>query len=145
MKLEFHTGLADKLTFACRLVRKAQLAGARMAVCGDAGTLDRLDTLLWTLDVDSFVPHVRAKRGAAPRPGWDRTPIWLVDDASAAPDRSLLINLGPALAAGWEGFERVIELVGDAPEDARAGRERWRAYEQAGHVALHHQREKATT
>jgi DNA polymerase III subunit chi len=143
MKLEFHTGLPDKLASACRLLAKAHAAGARVAVCGDAAALDRLDALLWTFEVGSFVPHVRGKRGAAPKAGWGRTPIWLVDDAGAAPDCTTLVNLGPELAAGWEGFARVIELVGDDADDVRAGRQRWRAFEQAGHVAVHHRREKA--
>lgn len=142
MKLEFHTGLPDALAFACRLLRKAQAADARVAVCGDASTLDRLDALLWTFEVGSFVPHVRCKRGASPKPGWGRTPIWLVDAATAAPGCTTLVNLGPDLAAGWEGFERVIELVGSEADDVRTGRQRWRAYEQAGHVPLHHRREQ---
>lgn len=143
MKLEFHTGLPDKLASACRLLFKAQAADARVAVCGDPSTLDRLDTLLWTFEVASFVPHVRCKRGAVPKPGWGRTPIWLVDDAAAAPDCPTLVNLGPELAFGWEGFERVIELVGDDAGDVQAGRQRWRACELAGHVPVHHRRDKA--
>jgi len=143
MKLEFHTGLPDKLASACRLLHKAHVAQARVAVCGDAALLDRLDALLWTFEVGSFVPHVRCRRGAAPKPGWGRTPIWLVDDAAAAPDCNTLLNLGPDLAAGWEGFERVIELVGDDADDVRAGRQRWRAVEQAGHAPVHHRRDKA--
>ncbi|HET9976563.1 MAG TPA: DNA polymerase III subunit chi [Burkholderiaceae bacterium] len=143
MKLEFHTGLPDKPAFACRLLRKAFAADARVAVCGDPPALDHLDTLLWTFEVGSFVPHVRCQRGAAPKPGWARTPIWLVDDAAAAPDCATLVNLGPAMAAGWEGFARVIELVGDDADDVRAGRQRWRVYEQAGHPPVHHRRDKA--
>lgn len=145
MKLEFHTGLPDKLGFAVRLLRKAQAAAARVAVCGNAAELDRLDTLLWTHEPGSFLPHVRLARGRSAKPGWGRTPTWLVDDAASAPECDTLVNLGPGLAEGWTGFGRVIELVGDGDGDGdevRAGRQRWRTYAEAGHTPLHHRHDQ---
>ncbi len=131
MKVEFHSGVADKLSHACRFLRKAQAAGARVAVCGDAALLDRLDLALWTFDALSFVPHVRWRAGAQLRPGWERTPIRLVDDPAMAPDARILVNLGPDMASGWERFERVVEIVEANDDDSRAGRQRWRRY--SGH------------
>ena len=139
MKIEFHSGVRDKLEHACRFLRKAQAAGARVAVCGDAALLDRLDAGLWTFDAQSFVAHVRRRAGSALRPGWERTPAWLVDDASLAPGAQVLLNLGPDMAPGWERFERVIEIVESTDEDSRAARQRWRRYgEHAGAELVHH-------
>ncbi len=50
MKVEFNTGLVDKLGTACRFLRKAQEAGAAVVVCGDRASLDRLDVALWTFE-----------------------------------------------------------------------------------------------
>ena len=36
MTVDFHTGLADKLAYACRLLRKAHRSRARVVVTGDA-------------------------------------------------------------------------------------------------------------
>ncbi|MFD2451936.1 DNA polymerase III subunit chi [Ideonella paludis] len=38
------------------------------------------------------------------------------------------------------GFDRVAELVGQDPEEAQAGRARWRQYAAHGWEVLHHPR-----
>ena len=55
----FHFGMADRLAYSCRLLRKASRAGARVVVTGEAATLDQLDRLLWVFDPLEFVPHWR--------------------------------------------------------------------------------------
>lgn len=141
MKVEFHTGLDDKLDFACRLLRKSQAGGAAVVVAGEGGRLDRLDVALWTFDALSFVPHARLRAGTAPGPVHARTPLWLADEPARCPQHAVLVNLGPRLAEGWEGFERVIELVDASDEDRASGRERWRAYTARPGVELvHHAR-----
>ena len=136
MKVDFHSGVADKLGAACRFLRNAQAAGATVVVCGDAVTLDRLDTVLWTFDPLSFTAHARI-RSAAPPPALARTPTWLVDDAAAVAPRELLLNLGPDMARGWQGFARVVEIV--STDDADAGRQRWRQYSAQAGIELVHQ------
>ena len=145
MKVEFHSGVADKLGVACRFLRKAQAAGATVVVCGDQGTLDRLDVALWSFDPLSFVAHARLKRGVAPPPALARTPVWLVDDAASITAGELLLNLGPAMVEHWERFSRVVEIVSAEAEDASAGRQRWREYSAvAGLDLLHHPRATGT-
>lgn len=140
MKVEFHSGVADKLGAACRFLRKAQAAGAEVVVCGDRAALDRLDVALWTFDPLSFVAHWRVKH-AAPAPTLARTPIWLVDDPATVAAREVLLNLGPAMVDGWEDFERVVEIVSTAADDAGAGRQRWREYaSRPGIDLVHHTR-----
>lgn len=131
----FHTGLADKPAYACRLLRKAWRSGARVIVTGAPEVLNRLDVQLWTFEQDEFLPHAR-RRGAEPRDALleARTPIWLADriDDWPAPERQVLVNLGPALPAAFVRFARVIELVGTDEDDVQAGRRRWREYLGAG-------------
>lgn len=145
MKVEFHSGVTDKLAAACRLLHKAQAAGATVVVCGERAVLDRLDAVLWTFEPQSFVPHARLKAGAVPAPRLACTPTWLVDDAAAVPSREVLLNLGPAMVEGWQDFARVIEIVSADPADADAGRQRWRHYGQQPDVdRVHHARAAAS-
>ena len=58
-EVEFHTGVADPLAYACRLLRKAYRSGVRVLVTAPPATLAALDRALWTFDERDFVPHVR--------------------------------------------------------------------------------------
>ena len=132
MKVEFHSGVPDRLEHACRLLRKAQAAGARVVVAGDPAGLDRLDVVLWTYDALAFVPHVRLRAGTDPGPVAQRTTVWLTDTPSRSAWRDVLVNLGPEMVDGWQDFARVIEVVQDG--DAGAARRRWRTY--GGHPGV---------
>ena len=136
--VEFHTGMADKIGFACRLLRKAYAKGAQVAVTGAPELLRQLDEALWLFEPQQFVPHVRLKAGQAPAARLARTPLWLLDPGATAPHQEVLVNLGPELPAEPQAFRRVIELVGAQSDDRDAGRRRWRAYEAAGAQIVHH-------
>ncbi|NRF69855.1 DNA polymerase III subunit chi [Aquincola sp. S2] len=132
-EVAFHTGLADKPAYACRLLRKAWRQGAQVVVTGAPEALNRLDVLLWTFEHEEFLPHARLRAGAAPDPLLEaRTPIWLADGIEDWAAPQVLVNLGPGIAPGFDRFARVIDLVGSDDEDARFGRQRWRDYLAAG-------------
>jgi DNA polymerase III subunit chi len=131
-ELAFHSGLTDKLGYACRLLRKAWRQGRRIVVAGEPALLDRLDGLLWTFEAGEFVPHARLRAGQAVAPALQRTPIWLADVPADIGEHDVLVNLGPEVAEGSERFERLIELVGDDPVDVQHGRQRWRRHLAAG-------------
>jgi len=135
-EVEFHTGVADKLGFACRLLRKAYRMGARVLVTAPAATLATLDRELWTFEERDFLPHLRVSGGnfAAAL----RTPIWLVDGVVPAGAPPVLLNLGADPPADLAPFTRVIEIVSREPEDERAGRARWREYKSRGLAIKHH-------
>jgi DNA polymerase-3 subunit chi len=134
-QVEFHTGVADPVHFACRLLRKAHRQGARLLVTAPPETLGALDQALWTFEAQEFVPHVRLPGPAAALA--PRTPIWL---ATAAPEGAprLLVNLGAAPPAAAEAFDRIIEIVGADADARQAGRARWRHYEAWGLKPVHH-------
>ena len=75
-EVEFHTGLADPVRFACRLLRKAVRQGARATVTAPAPAMALLDRELWTFDERDFVPHVRWRADCPPHL-LVRTPRWL--------------------------------------------------------------------
>ncbi|EHR71538.1 DNA polymerase III, chi subunit [Burkholderiales bacterium JOSHI_001] len=137
-EVAFHTGVADPLDYACRLLRKAWRQGARAVVTGAPEQLARLDVQLWTFDPGEFIPHARLRVGQQPAPELLRTPIWLADAGAAAPAAPVLVNLGPDGPDDIQRYERVIEIVGPDDEPRRAARQRWRQYEAAGHQVVHH-------
>lgn len=134
----FHSGVADKLGYTCRLVRKAWRSGQRVVVTGSADQLARLDSLLWTFDKAEFLPHARLRAGQALAAHLSRTPVLLADVAAEAGHGEVLVNLGPAAVPGPAGFARVIEVVADSDDEVLSGRQRWRAYLAEGVKPVNH-------
>lgn len=127
-ELHFHTGVDDPLAYTCRLLRKGWRSGRSLVVTGTPQTLDELDQLLWTFEPGEFVPHLRLQAAGSAPAHLQRTPIWLVDEALTAPWRDVLVHLGSAAAPELTKFKRLIEVVGSSPDQAQAGRQRWRQY-----------------
>ena len=137
-EVAFHTGIANPLDYACRLLRKAYRAGARVAVLGESGLLDRLDQALWTFESLEFVPHIVLPRDGADARRLALSPIVLVKGASAAPAACRVgVTLGGHPVGDVGAFDRLIAIVGLDPEHREAGRQRWREYERAGHAVSH--------
>ena len=134
--VEFHTGVADPVGFACRLLRKAHRQGARVAVTAPEPLLAQLDQALWTFDAQAFVPHVRVPGPTAALA--ERTPIWLLAGDPPAGAPVVRINLGAEPPPSPDGIERLIEVVGDDPDVVAGGRARWRVYEGWGIKPVHH-------
>ncbi|MES2509960.1 MAG: DNA polymerase III subunit chi [Pseudomonadota bacterium] len=131
-EIEFHFNVSDKLQYGCRLLRKAYRAGNRVVVTAEADVLAELDQLLWQFSPTEFLPHCTATAAA---PSLAMTPILLTERPEVCAPESVLINLGQGIPAGFDRFERFIELVSGQAADRLAGRERWKSYAAAG-VAL---------
>lgn len=136
-RIEFHTHVPDKLAYSCRLLRKAYLSGARVAVIAEPESLVALDKLLWQFSPTEFVPHCRAGADAA---SLAASPIVLTRSlaVAACAGREVVLNLGQDAPAGFESFERLIEVVTLDEDDAAAGRSRWKHYAASGHVPKKH-------
>jgi DNA polymerase-3 subunit chi len=136
--IAFHFNAPDKLAYACRLLRKAVASGARVVVTGEGATLHALDSLLWTFAPLEFVPHCRA--GSSPEQ-LSASPVVLVaqvEGAQALPHQQVLLNLGERIAAGFERFERVIEVVTLDEQDRQNARQRWKQYTDLGYSITRH-------
>jgi DNA polymerase-3 subunit chi len=138
MQVAFHSGLPDKLDYACRLLRKAYRAGSRVVVTAPNAALLALDKKLWTFESTEFVPHVLQAAGREVAPRLAATPVWLVPAGEAAPHHDVLVNLGSTMPDGYESFKRVLELISREPDDVRAGRQRWKHYGDRGYALTHH-------
>jgi DNA polymerase III subunit chi len=137
-KVEFHSGVADPLNFACRLLRKAYGAGAAVLVTAPAPTLQALDRELWVFAAHEFVPHLRLQHGQRDNAALRRTPIWLCEHVPEMSCPPVLVNLGADAPAQLDSFERIIEIVPTDPQERRRARVRWRDYEALGWDITHH-------
>ncbi|HXA46787.1 MAG TPA: DNA polymerase III subunit chi [Burkholderiaceae bacterium] len=133
-RVDFHSKVADKIGYACRLVRKARAADCRVVIVTDgAAQLQVLDEALWTFSELDFLPHAKAEDAIAAQ-----TPIILATNAdNALPHHQILINLSSETPVHFTQFERMLEIVSAEPADAAAGRERYRYYQQQGYPLTH--------
>lgn len=137
-EVAFHFNAPDKQNYACRLLRKGYLKGARLVVLVEAQALAALDTALWTFSPGEFLPHSREGDAAHVH---QHAPIQLFNELPAAvngSDQAVLVNLRAAMPEGYERYARVIEVVTADPDDRLRARERWRQYRQQGIEPLRH-------
>lgn len=133
-RIDFHSNVADKIAYACRLVRKARAAHCNAVVIGsDRRQLDMLDEALWTFSDQDFLPHVMADDALAAQ-----TPVILAtNETTEFPHYQVLINLAPETPTQFARFERMLEIVSADAEDKTAGRDRYRFYQQRGYPLTH--------
>ena len=133
--IAFHTGIANPLDYACRLLRKAYRSGARVAVHAEPALLDRLDQALWTFEPLEFVPHAVLPRDGADPGRLALSPIVLVKGDGVAPaEYRIGVTLAGSDVPDVGAFDRLIAIVGVDDAQREAGRQRWRDYQRAGHA-----------
>jgi DNA polymerase-3 subunit chi len=148
--IDFHVQVEHAVGYACRVVRKARSAGCTVLVhSADTERLARMDQALWTFSVLDFLPHVDAHSPLA-----GRTPVWLSAQAVVPPDgagngsapatvRDVLLLLDEHPVQGFRdwfpAFGRVIDLVEAGEGPMARGRERFRAYREAGFAPRLHE------
>jgi DNA polymerase-3 subunit chi len=124
-QIDFHSGVPDKVAYACRLLRKAYASTPRIVVMTeDAVQLAQLDKALWTFSATDFLPHAHADDPLAP----DSAIVLTDSDATELPEAGLLVNLSRRAPARFEAFPRLIEVISTDEDDAAAGRLRYAAY-----------------
>lgn len=134
-EVAFHFNAPHKISYACKLLRKAVAAGARVAVVGDDDTLARLDVELWTFSALDFVAHCHNSADTALL---THSAVVLCQRATQSPHHDVLVNLSPGLPNGFERFDRVIEVVTQDDDERRAARARWKHYAERGYAIVRH-------
>lgn len=136
-RIDFHTSVADRVDYTCRLVRKAraQRADSHIVILApDRRMLEVIDQALWTFSAQDFLPHAEVTDPLA-----KQSPIVLTDDDQAAlPHHDILVNLSGTIPAHFAQFERMVEIVSNDASDISAGRERYAHYRQRGYALNHH-------
>jgi DNA polymerase-3 subunit chi len=128
-EVAFHFNAPDKLSYACRLLRKAYLRGARLLVLIDEEGRPALDAALWTMAPGAFIPHALA---SDPVHVTSRSPIQLASRLPVRGDATVLVNLKNEVPSGFEVYARVIEVVTSDDVDRQQARERWKYYKANG-------------
>lgn len=133
-RVDFHSQVADKIHYSCRLIRKARAANCQILVLSqDAQQAQALDQALWSFSASDFLPHVMLDDPLA-----SQTPIIITTALrDALPHYELLINLSQQLPENFLQFNRVIEVISQQEEDAANGRQRFRLYQQQGIKPAH--------
>lgn len=135
-QVAFHFGAPDKLAYACRLLRKASVSGARVLVVADEASCKRLDEQLWAVSPTDFVSHCTEQSDKAVV---GRSSVLLASDTGvAAKEFPVLVNLSPQVPAGFDAFHRVIEVVSLEDEDRMLARNRWKQYTALGYQIERH-------
>jgi DNA polymerase III subunit chi len=128
-RIDFHSNVGDSIAYACRLARKAYLSGQPLVVLADVPRLKVFDELLWTFAPLEFVPHCMAGSALA-----QETPVVLTSDLDAVAQHRILLNLGFSVPSQFARFERLLEVVGNDPDELVAGRDRYRFYRDRGYA-----------
>ncbi len=134
-RIEFHFNAPALVQYSCRLLRKVHARGLRAQVVGHATTLAQLDQALWTFSALDFLPHCLADAPVALR---QSSCVLLTEQPRPDWTEQVLINLGELVPEGFEGFERVIDVVSVDALHRAHGRERWRHYSRLGHELVRH-------
>ena len=141
-EISFHFNVPDKSAYACRLLRKAVNAGNKVKVVADPQTLAQLDVALWTFTPLDFVAHCHGDGDPLTA---SFSPVLLGGTSAASDKVQILLNMGLELAAGFERFERLIELVSTDDDDRQAARLRWKHYSSRGYAITRHDLAARTT
>ncbi len=133
-RVDFHTNIADKVSYACRLARKAYGARGKLVLLAtDAAQAAALNSALWTVGDTDFLPHAMANDALAPH-----SPIIVTDSLDGHfPHYDMLVNLTQATPQQFERFQRVFEIISTDEDDAAAGRKRYMAYKQQSYPLTH--------
>ncbi|MGA0571131.1 DNA polymerase III subunit chi [Variovorax sp. VNK109] len=134
-EIAFHFNAPDKVAYACRLLRKAVASKARVVVTGDSATLGQLDVALWTFGALEFLPHCRSAANASVKA---QSPVYLTESSRETPHQQVLVNLGGEVPAGFERYERLIEVVTLDDDDRGQARSRWKHYTDRGYPIVRH-------
>ena len=133
-RIDFHTNISDKVSYACRLARKAYGARGKLVLLAeDAAQAATLNELLWTVGETDFLPHAMAGDALAAQ-----SPIVVTASLDQPlPHYEMLVNLTRATPHELDRFGRVFEIISVDDDDAAAGRKRYVAYKQQAYPLTH--------
>lgn len=136
-QIEFYSLSSDDIQPAFEhLIEEIKLAyrkGEKIFVHTENRKLaETIDELLWTQDVNSFLPHQLVNEDADSKPPIE---IGFGQKPNIRPD--LLINLGGEVPLFFSRFNRVLEYAYGEAENKDKARERFRFYRDRGYPLKH--------
>ena len=121
-----------------KLVEKVLASGSRAVVMlGSDERVAELDSVLWTFDPNSFLPHGTPRDG---RP--DDQPAWLTTEDENPNGADVLILADGAISAHVADFQKCLDIFdGNDAAACASARERWRTYKAANHNVAYWQQD----
>ncbi|HRI76214.1 MAG TPA: DNA polymerase III subunit chi [Alphaproteobacteria bacterium] len=120
--------LAKAITVQPRIVVKA----------GSRERIEALDSLLWTFDAGSFLPHGYIRDGNEAD-----QPIWLTTEDDNPNGAQMLVLADGATSAQVKDYALCCEFFdGNNEEAVLAARARWSAYKAEGHELTYYQQDE---
>lgn len=129
--------------FACRLIDKVQRLGHSVLVALDNKTQARaFDELLWTFKPESFIPHQLVEQATSnvsqtkdnqKAPEAQQASVEITYTSNANGHHGLLVNLSSEIPSYFSRFERLSEIVIQAPQELLTSRERFSFYKSRGY------------
>lgn len=125
-----------------KLLQKAYSTGKRIKVkIGTEERVEFINSLLWTYNDESFLPHGSKKDGFA-----DQQPIWLSADIEN-PNAALFLFLVDGAEENVETltqYERVFNIFdGNSAEAVQQARRLWKEYKNSGCEVYYWQQDNA--
>lgn len=119
-----------------KLLEKAYASGSKIKVkIGTEARVDFLNSLLWTYNDESFLPHGSKKDGAA-----ELQPIWLSDGDDNPNGATMLFLTDDAMPVegDTENYARIFNIFdGNNPEALQNARNLWKNLRSSG-AELHY-------
>lgn len=122
------------------IVAKALERGHRILVkAGSRERVESLDTVLWTFDASSFLPHGYIKDGTE-----KEQPVFLTTEDVNPNGATVLVLTDGATSEAMEKFPLCCELFdGNDDEAVTAARARWKQYKDKGYTLAYFQQDDA--
>ncbi len=120
--------------FCCQLTDKVVKMGHSVFIrTKDERETHLLDDMMWTYSDSSFLPHARQDDNAD-------TDAPVIIGHRASPDTAyLLINLSDELPDSIHSYERIAEIINDAPDILHKGRLRYSSYKKDAYTLHYHE------
>jgi DNA polymerase III subunit chi len=134
-EVQFHLVSGDLTAYACRLIRKGHLKGARLVVQAEGAMVAAIDRQLWLMEDIGFIPHALAGDAPSLR---DRSPVVLCEVDAGDTVADVLVNIGQPVPDDIAGRSRIFELVGPTESDRQLARLHWATYKARGHHPVLH-------
>ena len=121
-----------RLNFACRLIEKTYRLGNRIFVaCNDETEMTELDSLLWSFNPESFIPHTLLNSN-------QNESVEIGSTHDCGDHHQLLINLSNQIPAYFSRFERMCEIVIQDEAILKRTRKNWAFFKQRGYPVASH-------
>lgn len=129
---------AERQDFACKLIEKIYRGGQFCYVLTEhAAQAAEVDKSLWTFRAGSFVPH-QVYQGVLP--AYPNT--ILIGGSDIPPDwQKIIVNLSTHFPPTVAPTERIVEILDNSEESKRAGRHRYRHYQESGLEIITHRQD----